>query len=131
MGEVEKMRLRPFKRDFFQLRGSKGPLSSKIRSTPTRGDLEKMHLRPFKRDFFPASGTKAVSGLKIRPTAGSLRSDCRQGSSPLRGAPLVPRSASLTASSLRLWSFYGELALPLSNEQSVDDCLGGGKLIET
>ena len=59
---------------------------------------------------------KRVSILKIGPTGGSLRSDCRQGSSPLRGAPLVPRSASLTASSLRLRSFYGELALPLSNE---------------
>ncbi len=29
-----------------------------------------------------------VSILKIGPTAGSLRSDCRQGSSPLRAAPL-------------------------------------------
>jgi hypothetical protein len=96
------MRLRPFKRDFFQLRGSKGASSSKIRPTATMGDLEKTHLRPFERNFFRAPMTKGVPAPKIRPTAGSLRSDCRQGSSPLRGAPLVPRSASLTASSLRL-----------------------------
>jgi len=40
---------------------------------------------------------KALSTPKIKPTSGSLRSDRRQGSSPLRGASLVPRSASLTA----------------------------------
>src|SRR5215472_3877158 len=76
-------------------------------------------------------GTPFVVGARkksIRPTAGSLRSDCRQGSSPLRGAPLVPRSAFLTASSLRLQSFWGGWRSLLSNEQSVDDCLGGGKL---
>jgi hypothetical protein len=112
MGEVKKMRLRPFKRDFFESRGSKGVSTSKIRPIATMGDLEKTHLRSFKRNFLPVPTTKGVPGRKIRPTAGSLRSDCRQGSSPLRGAPLVPRSASLTASSLRLRSFYGELALP-------------------
>ena len=31
---------------------------------------------------------------------------------PLRGAPLVPRSASLTASSLRLPSFHGGAGAP-------------------
>jgi hypothetical protein len=31
---------------------------------------------------------------------------------PLRGAPLVPRSASLTASSLRLLSFHGGADAP-------------------
>ena len=31
---------------------------------------------------------------------------------PLRGAPLVPRSASLTASSLRLLSFHGGAGAP-------------------
>jgi hypothetical protein len=74
-----------------------------------------MRLRAIKRDFFRAARTKDVSGQKMRPTAGSPRSDRRQGSSPPRGAPLVPRTASLTASSLRLRSFSGELALPLSN----------------
>jgi hypothetical protein len=39
----------------------------------------------------------------------SLRSDCRQGSmsASRRFASLVPRSASLTASSLQLLLFYG------------------------
>jgi len=90
-----------------------------------------MPLRSLKRDFSQAPATEAVSVPKIRPRGGSLRSDGRQGSSPLRGAPLVPRSASLTASSLRLRAFYGELALPLSNQQSVEDCHEGGKLLET
>src|SRR5215470_3488605 len=122
MREVEKMRLRPFKRDFFQRRGSKGASSAKIRPIATMGDLKKTHLPPLERNFFRAPTPKGVPAPKIRPIAGSLRSDCRQGSSPLRGAPLVPRSASLTAFSLRLQPSYGELALPLSNEQSVDDC---------
>ncbi len=43
----------------------------------------------------------------------SLRSDCRQGSRPACAALLVvPRSASLTASSLRLLSFHGEAGAP-------------------
>jgi hypothetical protein len=56
-----------------------------------------MRRRPSKRNLPRAARTGAASILKIRSTTGSLRSDGRQGSSPLRGAPLVPRSASLTA----------------------------------
>jgi len=77
------------------------------------GEVEKMRLRTIKRDFSRAARTKDVSAQKMKPTAGSLRSDRRQGSSPPRGAPFVPRSAS----SLRLRSFSGELALPLSNKR--------------
>jgi hypothetical protein len=38
--------------------------------------------------------------------------------SPLRGAPLVPRYASLTAPSLRLLSFYGGAGAPPVQKQS-------------
>jgi len=84
------MRLRPFKRDFFERRGPKGASGSKIRPTAAMGDFQKTHLRPFKRNFFRAPTTKGGPAPKIRPTAGSLRSDCRQGSSPLRSC-LAPR----------------------------------------
>ena len=40
----------------------------------------------------------------------SARTAVNQG--PLRGAPLVPRSAFLTASSLRLLSFHGGAGAP-------------------
>jgi hypothetical protein len=60
-------------------------------------ELEKMSPRASERDFFRALRTKWALVLKISSKAGSLRSAGRQGSSPLRGAPLVPRSASLTA----------------------------------
>jgi hypothetical protein len=56
-----------------------------------------MHPRASERDFFRALKTKRAFVPRIRSTVGSLRSAGRQGSSPLRGAPLVPRSASLTA----------------------------------
>jgi hypothetical protein len=125
------MRLRPFKPDFFRAPRTQGVSTPKIRPTATGGDPEETHLQLLPRNFFPTSKAKPVATLKIGPTGGSLRSDGRQGSSPLGGAPLVPRSASLTASSLRLWSFYGELALPSSNQQSVGDCQEGGKLVET
>jgi hypothetical protein len=70
-----------------------------------------MRLRPSQRDFFPASRWKWGYTLKTR-LSDSLRSDCRQGAGPLRGATLVPSSASLTASSLRLRSFYGSWRSP-------------------
>jgi len=76
------MRLRPFKRDFFERRGPKGASPSKIRPTATMGELEKTRLRSFKRNFFRAPTTKGGPAPKIRPPAGSLRSDCRQGSKP-------------------------------------------------
>jgi len=65
-----------------------------------------------------------------RPVA-SARTAVKE-QSPLRGAPLVPRSASLTAASLRLLSLYGGAgAPPLSTERRVDDCYGERKLLET
>jgi len=52
-----------------------------------------------------------------RPVA-SARTAVKE-QSPLRGAPLVPRSASLTASSLRLLPFYGEAGAPPSLQNDV------------
>src|SRR2546429_6018496 len=46
------------------------------------GDLEKMQPRPWERVFFRASGRKWTCARKLRPTAGSLRSDGRQGAKP-------------------------------------------------
>ena len=77
--------------------------------TSTMGNLEKMRPRPFKREVFLSLRAKWRSARKIRSTAGSLRSERRQGSKP---ASLVRRSASLTASSLRLQSFYGGAGAP-------------------
>ena len=93
-----------------------------------------MRPRSFRGDFFRAATTQVVFAPKIGPIrqlTDSLRSDGRQGSSPLRGAPLVPRSASLTASSLRLRAIYGELALPSLQRTKRGDCHVGGKLVET
>jgi hypothetical protein len=57
-----------------------------------------MRLGAPERDFLPASRREWAFVSKITPpTAGSLREDGGQRSSPLRGAPRVPRSASLTA----------------------------------
>jgi hypothetical protein len=70
-----------------------------------------MRLRPFQRDFFRASRWKWGYTLKTR-LSDSLRSDCRQGAGPLRGTTLVPSSASLTASSLRLRFLYGSWRSP-------------------
>ncbi len=42
---------------------------------------------------------------------------------PLRGAPLVPRSASLTAASLRLLSFHGGAGAPPFWDASDSDCM--------
>ena len=80
-------------------------------------DLEKMQPRPSQRDCFPASSKKWASAPKIGLRVASARTAVKEPS-PLRGAPLVPRSASLTASSLRLPSFYGERALPASLNES-------------
>jgi hypothetical protein len=68
-----------------------------------------MRLRPSQRDFSLAFYRRAQ---KTGRTTGSLRSDCRQGAAPLRGATLVPSSASLTASSLRLSRCYGSWRSP-------------------
>ena len=73
-----------------------------------------MRRRPSKRNLPRAAPMKPDSTPKMKPTIGSLRSDGRQGSSPLRGAPLVPRSASLTAvlaaAAVLLWGADAPLA---------------------
>jgi len=80
-----------------------------------------MRLRATKRVLFRAATTTAVLTPKIRPTMSSLRSDCCQGSSPLRGAPLVPRSASLTAVLAAAWVLLWGASAPLfsTNEATV------------
>ena len=75
-----------------------------------------MRLRPSQRDFSLAFRPDWGDTSKNR-LSDSLRSNRRQGAGPLRGATLVPSSASLTASSLRLLFFYGSWrSPPLSNE---------------
>jgi hypothetical protein len=74
-----------------------------------------MRLRLIKRDIFRVATTTAVCTPKIRPTRGSLRSDGCQGSSPLRDAPLVPRSASLTAVLATAWVLLWGACAPLSS----------------
>ena len=73
-----------------------------------------MRPQELQRDSFRAARTGAASIPKVRSTIGSLREACRQGSSPLRGAPLVPRSASLTAvlaaAAVLLWGADAPLA---------------------
>ena len=66
--------------------------------TRTMGDLEKMRLLASERDFLSSFEEEMAPQPKIKPhrPIASARAS-RQGSSPLRGAPLVPRSASLTA----------------------------------
>ena len=53
-----------------------------------------------------------------QPPVASARTAVKE-QSPLRGAALVPRSASLTASSLRLSPAMGERALPPSLQNDV------------
>jgi len=80
------------------------------------GDVQKMRLRPSQRDFSLAFRRKWGCTPKTR-LSDSLRSNRRQGAGPLRGATLVPSSASLTAFSLRLRFLYGSWRSPqLSNE---------------
>ena len=80
--------------------------------TRTMGDLEKMRPRASVRDFFRASRKKWPSTRKSDQKPIAFAQAAVKDHGPLRGAPLVPRSASLTAPSLRLPSFHGELALP-------------------
>jgi len=89
-------------------------------------DLEKMQPRP-QHELRAGNGPRSAPKIGLR--VASARTAVKEPS-PLRGAPLVPRSASLTASSLRLQSFYGERALPASLNESWMIATGG-KLVET
>src|SRR6266446_5201590 len=96
------------------------------------GDLEKMQPRPWERVFFRASGRKWTCAPKLRPTAGSLRSDGRQGAKPAARrsarASLRVLDCLLAPASVPLW---GSGRSPLSTERRVDDCYGERKLLET
>lgn len=54
-----------------------------------------MQSLPFKRRSFPCSRPTNVAGTGRIPVA--FAAESRPGSSPLRGAPFVPHSASWTA----------------------------------
>src|SRR5437660_5420 len=59
------------------------------------------------------AGNGPVLGNSGQRPVASARTAVKE-QSPLRGAPLVPRSASLTAASLRLLSLYGGAGAPPS-----------------
>jgi hypothetical protein len=85
------------------------------------------------RDIFRASRRKWVATPKFRPTAGSLRSDGRQGSKPASRrsarASLRVLDCLLAPASVLLW---GSGRSPRSIERRFDvDCHGGRKLVET
>jgi hypothetical protein len=84
--------------------------------------IGKMQPRPFKRNFFRTSARKSVHTFKFREPR-SLREEGRQGSSPLRGAPLVaslrvldrlPRSGSVSAIGSYRSLFHNEKGTGLS-----------------
>jgi hypothetical protein len=92
-----------------------------------------MRPRASERDFFRALRRKWAFAPQIRLKASSLRSAGRQGSSPLCGAPLVPRSASLTAALAPAPVLPWGAGLPrfIQTDQPIGDCQEGGKLVET